>query len=473
MGRRKKDPTKHILCSKLYFNKTANTNKKKEIIDFISEYQSLSLVLCDYLWDHPEIESLSFLNLTKELTQFLKEKSKTTLTSRAFQCCYKQTLGIIKGTIKKYKQRIFVYSKLLKEGKTKEAEKLKKIIDKNPISKPNVSHINPLLSEQLVVFNIGKENKTSFDFWMKLSAFTTKKRTKKESKICLPLNRNKHFNNLLKIGKLGKSVILTENCIQFSFEIEVVPKKETGKTEGVDIGILSPLTMSSGVQFKNISSNFEKSYNQNSKPIKEFKTKDEIIQQEKSVASFDYYNLKKILTELSRKKSGSKAFERKKIELKNYMNFIFKMLNKYCKENNIKTLNVEDIKRIKFGKRVNRMLKHWSATNFRLQFQRLMLNSGVQINFISPTYTSQRCGSCGWTQKANRKGIVFQCRHCGFTANADLNAARNISLSLPAIKKEDRQKQINKKGFFWSVFGQELIVPDKSKSLNTEYFSIV
>ncbi|HUZ79238.1 MAG TPA: zinc ribbon domain-containing protein [Thermoplasmata archaeon] len=36
------------------------------------------------------------------------------------------------------------------------------------------------------------------------------------------------------------------------------------------------------------------------------------------------------------------------------------------------------------------------------------------------------CHSCGHTDRGNRNGEVFCCRGCGFTGNADVNAAKNL-----------------------------------------------
>lgn len=46
---------------------------------------------------------------------------------------------------------------------------------------------------------------------------------------------------------------------------------------------------------------------------------------------------------------------------------------------------------------------------------------------IPPAYTSQRCACCGHTAKENRQSqSKFECQVCGYTANADINGARNI-----------------------------------------------
>lgn len=46
---------------------------------------------------------------------------------------------------------------------------------------------------------------------------------------------------------------------------------------------------------------------------------------------------------------------------------------------------------------------------------------------VNPAYTSQTCSRCGHVDKRNRESqAVFVCKKCSYTANADVNAARNI-----------------------------------------------
>ncbi len=52
---------------------------------------------------------------------------------------------------------------------------------------------------------------------------------------------------------------------------------------------------------------------------------------------------------------------------------------------------------------------------------------GIPIVQVDPRNTSKTCSVCGHCEKANRKSQAeFLCKHCGFSANADWNAARNI-----------------------------------------------
>ena len=53
---------------------------------------------------------------------------------------------------------------------------------------------------------------------------------------------------------------------------------------------------------------------------------------------------------------------------------------------------------------------------------------GLRYRSVQPAYSSQQCSQCGFTLPMNRRSqTVFRCLWCGFEANADENAARNIA----------------------------------------------
>ena len=62
--------------------------------------------------------------------------------------------------------------------------------------------------------------------------------------------------------------------------------------------------------------------------------------------------------------------------------------------------------------------------------------AGVPVFFADPRYTSQRCSQCGYTSKSNRRSqSKFACQSCGFTINADHNAALNLAWA--AVNRPD------------------------------------
>ncbi|RJT83771.1 transposase [Escherichia coli] len=67
----------------------------------------------------------------------------------------------------------------------------------------------------------------------------------------------------------------------------------------------------------------------------------------------------------------------------------------------------------------------WYEMRRQLEYKQLW--SGGQVLAVPPAYTSQRCACCGHTAKENRLSqSQFRCQVCGYTANADVNGARNI-----------------------------------------------
>jgi transposase len=53
--------------------------------------------------------------------------------------------------------------------------------------------------------------------------------------------------------------------------------------------------------------------------------------------------------------------------------------------------------------------------------------AGVPVVFVDPRNTSKACSRCDHCDRGNRPTQAeFRCLHCGFSANADYNAALNI-----------------------------------------------
>lgn len=384
--------------------KFANKCKKEDIKLFIQEYKNVVSFFIDYLWELDDIPKL----LPKEVTQ----ECQTWLSARAIQCAAKQASGIVRGTKKKQKSRLYVYNKFLKQGFKKRAKALKRHIDKANITKPNLEQVNPELDSRFVKFDF--ENETSFDGWVTLSSLGNK------LKIKIPVKSTKHFNELN--GKLKQGLRLSNKKITLMKEEEVVPRTK-GKALGLDIGITTLASLSDD---------------------------------QTTNSDLHGHNLSSINKKLSRKKRGSKGFRKVQTQRKQYINWCVNNLN----FDGVKTLKLEDIKNIRKGKRTNKFLNHWTYTEIKGKLEQTCEKLGVQVEYVSPTYTSQRCSSCGWVRSSNRNGKLFRCDQCGFRIDADLNASRNIATFLRPIWTKERLLQKNRTGFYWNEVGQESIVPD-------------
>ena len=98
----------------------------------------------------------------------------------------------------------------------------------------------------------------------------------------------------------------------------------------------------------------------------------------------------------------------------------------------IKILCVEDLRAVrngargKFPRTLNRRFSHWLYAYITDWLARYCEEAGVWLERKHPAYTSQTCSGCGRCDKRSRVGDRFQCRHCGFSVDADRNAALNL-----------------------------------------------
>jgi putative transposase len=68
------------------------------------------------------------------------------------------------------------------------------------------------------------------------------------------------------------------------------------------------------------------------------------------------------------------------------------------------------------------------ASGWGLLARRLEDKAPGRVEKVNPAFTSQRCSACRHIAAQNRKSqAVFACTACGYTLNADVNAARNIA----------------------------------------------
>ncbi|NJK80081.1 MAG: IS200/IS605 family element transposase accessory protein TnpB [Chloroflexaceae bacterium] len=97
-----------------------------------------------------------------------------------------------------------------------------------------------------------------------------------------------------------------------------------------------------------------------------------------------------------------------------------------------KALALEDLKGIRARATVRRSQRrqhaNWAFHQLRQFVSYKAQCDGVRVSFVDPRYTSRTCSACGHCDKANRKTQdQFLCGACGYQANADVNAAVNIS----------------------------------------------
>lgn len=408
--------TRNILASQVTI-KFANQSKLDKLDVFRKEYARTVMEFVDILWEMEQVPAL----VTSEISAKIDSK----LMSRALQAAGKQASGIVRGTRKKEKQRIWKYNDFISKGEFKKARKLLAYIKKHPAGKPTIDQVNPQLDSRFFEIKIG--GFTSYDAWIMFFQLSPK------DKIYIPIKFTKHSKSLESKGyKLTKSVCLNRNSITLTYEkVDDIPLVEEGNNIGIDIGLKSMYSVSDGRQ---------------------------------SGEDIHGHTLDSICVGMNKKVKDSKGFKRGQAHRKNHINMILNQLSL----NGVKTLRLENIKHLRRGKKTSKYLARWTYADIKSKLESMCKESGVQIQYIDQTYTSQRCSSCGWTRKGNRNGVSFKCRLCGYTANSDLNASVNISLNLPPIGKKKRLQRPNRTGFYWKVVGQEPIVPVVTESKQTK-----
>ncbi len=174
------------------------------------------------------------------------------------------------------------------------------------------------------------------------------------------------------------------------------------------------------------------------------------------------HDLKSINDKMARKKRGSKSYYRAKDHQVNYVNWSIKQLNL----GQFGEIRLENNKNIKNGNRTSKSLRSWSYSQIHKTISLICEETNVSLSLQRSPYKSQRCNSCGYTHKMNRKAKHFECNHCGFICDADLNSAKNNSIELFDIPFTFMSLKLNHStGFIWTpnglfdLSGQAITVP--------------
>lgn len=393
--------------------KFSNKNKYQQLVHFINEYKLTLNKFINMQWNEQDHKN-NFLSKDK----YSKIKSK--LNCRMRQCASKQACSMVKSVLSKHHKRLYKLKELQKEGKN--TKYLQRKIDKTILSKPKFDNINVELDPRFV--EIRSANK-HFDLFIKLNLGN-------KNLIKIPIKHTKVSKKWLSQGKLLNSIRLNDKSITLYFEIN--NKKSIGnKIIGMDQGLITTISCSDG----------------------QVTTKNK-----------DGYDLSKIQTILCRRKNGSKGFRRAQEHRKNYINWSINQLNFI----DVKEIRLEKIKNIRKGKRVSRILSHWTYTLIRDKLKMLCEQEGFKFTEQDNKFMSQRCSSCGWTHQSNRKGKTFRCTSiiCNYVTDSDLNAASNHEMRLIELPLSIWQQHLNRTtGFYWLsdkvVVDQECIVPDVKK----------
>lgn len=247
-------------------------------------------------------------------------------------------------------------------------------------------HRGKRMSVSSTIADLQPSKKSSFDAWLHLASIGNK------TIIDIPIKYHKQFNRWNNKGRRLNAYIITNDYVQFVFEIETESKKTSGKLIGVDTGIKALASTSDGKQFGR--------------------------------------DVETYIERIKRCKYGSKNQKRRRNALKQYIN---ETVKEVIDENpqlvvveKLSNLNHKTKLKRRLSKNMRRTLGSW---NYRYWLSRLQMateENRVCFRQVPSAYTSQRCSNCGHTERRNRSGEVFKCLKCDHSENADINAAINI-----------------------------------------------
>ncbi|OKX17096.1 transposase [Escherichia coli] len=246
------------------------------------------------------------------------------------------------------------------------------------------------------------------------------------SRIFLPKLGWMRYRNSRQVTGVVKNVTVSQSCgkwyISIQTESEVsTPVHPSASMVGLDAGVAKLATLSDGTVFEPVNS-FQKNQKklarlqrQLSRKVKFSnnwqKQKRKIQRLHSCIANIRRDYLHKVTTTIS----------------KNHAMIVIEDLKvKYMSKSAAGTIS-QPGRNVRAKSGLNRSILDQGWYEMRRQLEYKQLWRGGQVLAVPPAYTSQRCACCGHTAKENRLSqSKFVCRDCGYTANADVNGARNI-----------------------------------------------
>lgn len=131
--------------------------------------------------------------------------------------------------------------------------------------------------------------------------------------------------------------------------------------------------------------------------------------------------------------------EKEKNFAKNYNHFISSNIIKFAVDNKASQVNLEFLT-LKETQNKS-LLRNWSYYQLQQFIEYKAEREGIEVKYVDPYHTSQTCSICGHYEEGQREvQEKFICKNCGYDANADYNAARNISKSTKYIKSKEESE---------------------------------
>jgi IS605 OrfB family transposase len=202
-------------------------------------------------------------------------------------------------------------------------------------------------------------------------------------------------------------------CLSVEVEKKTLPSSFTG-TMGIDVGVKKLAT---------VITNKDKTFVVRGSRLTDKRLK--FIHLRTRLQSKGTPSSKRVLKRLSKKET---------LWAEDHLFCIVRDIINFAMINKIGYIGIEDLGHInlkKIRKDQRAIFSAWPYSKFMRILKYKAEKEGFKVVAVPPYNTSLTCSFCEYCDKGNRKKQkFFKCKECGFTDNADINAARNIENTL-------------------------------------------
>jgi putative transposase len=123
----------------------------------------------------------------------------------------------------------------------------------------------------------------------------------------------------------------------------------------------------------------------------------------------------------------------------NYNHYLSREIVNFAKKYKAEQINLEYLRMAETTKKS--VLRNWSYYQLQQFIEYKAAREGIEVKYVDPYHTSQTCSNCGHYEEGQRvTQAQFKCIQCGYEANADYNAARNIAMSTQFINSKEESQ---------------------------------
>ncbi|MFP3268356.1 MAG: transposase [Desulfurococcales archaeon] len=195
----------------------------------------------------------------------------------------------------------------------------------------------------------------------------------------------------------------------FQVEVEKKPLEKTGKVVGIDLGVEKLVTTSDGVVIEN------------PKVFDKVEGRKKILQKSLSRKRKGSRNYEKV------RKKLAKIHERVKNLMNDYIHKVTSWLVEQYDEIYVEDLDVKEMVEDSESKVLRKHILHANFSKFMSYLSYKAERAGRRVVKVDQRNTSKTCARCGYVKKdltlADR---VFVCPRCGWTVDRDYDASLNI-----------------------------------------------